>query len=92
MVTVDLTVRLQLPKEVAQQARESGLLTGEKIGELITAELERRRREAAARVGNMMDTVSAHMRAKYGDLSDEEAQAMIDAWIDEADEDGTLQG
>lgn len=87
MVTLDLNVRLQLSEYVVQKAREDGLLTDEGLAELITAEIERRRREAAARLLDMMDTMHAHMREKYGDLTDEEAQTMIDGWIAEADED-----
>jgi hypothetical protein len=86
MTTVDLNVTLQLPEDVERKAREVGLLTGEKIGELIMAEIERQRREAAARLTNTMDKIHAHMRKKYGDLTDDEAQAMIDQWIAEADE------
>lgn len=91
MVTVDLNVKLQLSEDVMRKARESGLLTSEKLAELITAEIERRRQEAAARLLDMMATMHAHMREKYGDLSDEEAQAMIDGWIAEADEETALE-
>lgn len=86
MMTLDLNVTLQLPEDVERKAREVGLLTGEKIGELITAEIERQRREAAARLSDTMDKIHVHMREKYGDLTDDEAQAMINQWIAEADE------
>lgn len=86
MTTVDLKVKLQLPEDVERKAREAGLFTGEKIGELITAEIERRRKEAAARLAVIMDQLQANFRAEYGDLTDEEAQTLIDRWIDEADE------
>jgi F0F1-type ATP synthase membrane subunit b/b' len=89
MTTVDLNVTLQLPEDIERKAREAGLFTGERIGELITAEIERQRREAAARLTDTMDKIHAHMRAKYGDLTDNEAQAMIDQWIIEADEETT---
>lgn len=86
MTTVDLNVRLQLPEDVARKAQETGLLTGEKIGELITAEIERQRQEAAARLTVITEQLQANFRAEYGDLTDEEAQAVIDQWLDEADE------
>ena len=90
MVTIDLNVHLQLSEEVMQKARQSGLLTGEKISELITAEIKRRQ-AAAAKLLDMMDKIHTHMREKYGELADEEAQAMIDQWIAEADEETTLE-
>lgn len=91
MVTVDLNVKLQLSEYVVQKAREDGLLTDEGLAELITAEIERRRTEAAAELLAMMEKMHAHMREKYGDLSDEEAQAMIDQWIAEADEETAVE-
>jgi F0F1-type ATP synthase membrane subunit b/b' len=92
MVTVDLNVRLQLSEDVVQKAREDGRLTGEKIAELITAEIERRRKEAAARLTVIMDQLQANFRVEYGDLPDDEVQVLIDQWIDEADEETTHQG
>jgi F0F1-type ATP synthase membrane subunit b/b' len=91
MVTVDLNVQLQLSEDVMRKARESGLLTSEKISELISAEIERRRKEAAARLSVMMEQLQANFRAEYGDLTDDEAQALIDQWIAEADEETTLK-
>ena len=91
MVTVDLNVELQLSEDVMRKAREDGLLTDEGLAELITAEIERRRQEAAARLLALMDKMHAHMREKYGDLTDEEAQAMIDQWIAEADEETAVE-
>ena len=86
MTTVELNIKLQLPEDVERKAREAGLFTGEKIGELIEAEIERQRKEAAAKLLDLMDKMHTHMREKYGDLTDDEAQAMIDQWIAEADE------
>lgn len=90
MTTVDLNVTLQLPEDVERKAREAGLLTGEKIGELITAEIERQRREAAVHLTMISDQLQANLRAEYGDLTEDEAQALIDQWIAEAD-DGIMQ-
>lgn len=86
MTTVDLNVKLQLPEGVGRKARELGLFTGEKIGELIIAEIERQRKKAAVRLTVITDQLQANFRAEYGDLTDEEARALIDQWIDEADE------
>ena len=91
MVTVDLNVRLQLSEYVVQKAREDGLLTDEGLAELITAEIERRRKEAAARLSVMTEQLQANFRAEYGDLTDDEAQALIDQWIAEADEETPLK-
>ena len=91
MVTLDLNVRLQLSEYVVQKAREDGLLTDEGLAELITAEIERRRKEAAARLSVMMEQLQANFRAEYGDLTDDEAQALIDQWIDEADKETALK-
>jgi hypothetical protein len=87
MTTVDLNVTLQLPEDVEQKGREAGLFTDERIGELITAGIERQRREAATSLGKTMEKIHAHMREKYGDLTDDGVQAMIDQWIAEADYD-----
>lgn len=86
MTTIDLNVTLQLPEDVERKAHETGLLTGEKISELITAEIERQRREAAVRLTMISDQLQANLRAEYGDLTDDEAQALIDQWIAEADD------
>ncbi len=91
MTTVDLNVTLQLSEDVERKAREAGLFTGEKIGELIEAEIERQRKEAAARLTAITNQLQANFRAEYGDLTDEEAQALIDQWIDEADEESLHQ-
>ncbi len=42
MVTVDVT--LQLPEELVTQAQNAGILTGERVAELLQTELERQRR------------------------------------------------
>lgn len=85
MTTVDLNVKLQLPEDVERKAREAGLFTGEKIGELIEAEVRRQRKDAWERLQTKLAPVQAAFREEYGHLSDDEAQAMIDQWIDDAD-------
>ncbi|MFQ3659286.1 MAG: hypothetical protein SNJ54_10090 [Anaerolineae bacterium] len=86
MTTIDLNVKLRLPEDVEQKAREAGLFTSEKIAELITAEIERRRTEAAVRLRDTMDKLSSLMQEEYGDLSEDEAQALLNQWINEADD------
>ena len=87
-----VTITLELVKDVERKARDAGLLTSETITAWIESELERKRREAAANLTVMMDKLQANFRAQYGDLTEEEAQAMIDEWIDEADEEIASKG
>lgn len=85
MTTVDLNVKLQLPEDVERKAREAGLFTSEKIAQMIEAEVQRQRMEAWERLQAKLAPVQAAFREEYGHLSDDEVQAMIDQWIDEAD-------
>jgi post-segregation antitoxin (ccd killing protein) len=78
------TIELRLPDEVAEQARSLGLLTDEKLTEMIEAEIWRKRQAAWAELRAMTEGLRADFRAEYGHLSDEEAQAMIDQWINES--------
>ena len=77
-------IQLQLPDDLEEKARAAGLLTSEKIVELIEAELERQRQAGAADALHIMDELSANLRAEYAHLSEEEALDMLDQWIDEA--------
>lgn len=43
MLIVDLNVKLQLSEDVERKAREAGLFTGEKIAQMIEAEVQRQR-------------------------------------------------
>ena len=85
MMTVDLNIKLQLSEDVARKAREAGLFTGEKIGELIEAEVRRQRREVWERLEAKLAGIQVDFREEYGNLSDDEVQTMIDQWIGEAD-------
>jgi hypothetical protein len=85
MVTVRLEIEMTLSEYIAQKARAGGLLTSEKIAALITTEVERQRHEAVAYLLDAMKTVSNDMRERFGDMSDIEAQAMIDGWIEEVE-------
>lgn len=85
-------ISLQLSEDVTDKARSLGLLTDEKLSELIEREVmqeweakKRRRAEAVAELNEMTERVHTHMRETYGDLTEEEAQAMIDGWIAEAE-------
>jgi hypothetical protein len=80
------TIELRLPDDVADRARSLGLLTDEKLIELIEVEIWRKRQAAWTELRAMTEPVRADFRAAYGHLSDEDAQAMIDQWIDESDE------
>jgi predicted component of type VI protein secretion system len=81
-----VTIMIELDEAIARQAQAVGLLTSESLNALLEAQIEARRKEAAANLLEMMDKMAAHMRAQYPDLTDDEAQRMIDAWIAEADE------
>jgi hypothetical protein len=83
MTSIQVTV--ELPADVAAQADTLGLLSGEKIAELITAEVQRRRQAAADRLRETMDRLSQQFQQEYAHLSEAEALAMIQAWIDETD-------
>lgn len=86
------TIELRLPDEVAEQARSLGLLTDEKLTEMIEAEIWRKRQAAWAELKEMTEGLRADFRAEYGHLSDEEAQAMIDQWMHESDEESSTHG
>lgn len=79
------TIELRLPDEVAEQARSLGLLTDEKLTEMIEAEIWRKRQTVWAELKEMTEPLRADFRAEYGHLSDDEALAMIDQWINETD-------
>ena len=77
MVSVDLQIQLQLSDDTEQKARESGLLTAEKISALIEAEVQRQRKEAWARLQEMLEPVQADFRAEYSDLNDDAFMEMV---------------
>lgn len=79
-----IQVTLELPADIAAQADRLGLLNGEKIAELIAAEVQRRQ-AAATRLRETMDRLSAQFRQEYSNLTEAEALAMIDTWIEETD-------
>ncbi len=85
MTLVNLTI--EMPENIEQKARAAGLLTNEKVFELIEAELERKRKESWKRLQTMMDDISTAFRADYCHLTDEEAMEMIAQWGDEATND-----
>lgn len=78
-----LTIEVALRKDVEEQARSLGLLTSEKLAELIEAEVQRQRKAAWLALQALVAPVQAAFREEFGDLSDDDAQAMIDQWIDE---------
>jgi len=90
MTLVNLTI--EMPENIEQKARAAGLLTSEKVFELIEAELERKREESWKRLQTMMDDISTAFRADYGHLTDDEAMEMIAQWADEEDEEENPQG
>jgi hypothetical protein len=85
-----VTIVLELSADLEREARRHGLLSAEKLTQLIESEL---RRQDAARLPAMLDRVSSHMRQKYAALTDDEAEQMIRQWSaaadDNADDPGT---
>ena len=72
MVIIDI----QLPQELADKARAAGLLTSEKIAALLEAELERRR-QAAERLLETMDSLREVAREDFGGMTEEEFMRMV---------------
>jgi hypothetical protein len=71
---VSITIQLDLPEGLANEARASGLLEPRSLSDLLSTEL--RRRKAAAE----LDPVLESIRSEPGEpMSTEEIQAEIDA-------------
>jgi hypothetical protein len=68
------TMRLDLPEALVKAAQASGLLESAPIGDLLAAEL--RRRKAAADLGKVLDTIRAQPAEP---MTMEEIQAEVDA-------------
>jgi len=69
-----LEVKLDLPDELAQRAKDAGLLTNEAIEVLLREAL---RKQAGQELRTMMDKLSSDGTAP---MSEEEIQAEIDAY------------
>ena len=71
---MSVTIQLDLPNALLKEAEASGLLESEPLGNLLPAEL--RRRKAAAELDQMLDGI----RAQPGvPISEEEIQAEVKA-------------
>ena len=71
---MSVTIQLDLPEALVKEAQANGLLESAPIGDLLAAEL--RRRKAAAELGKVLDTI----RAQPGEpMTMEEIQAEVDA-------------
>ena len=71
---MSVTIRLDLPEALVKAAQANGLLESAPIGDLLAAEL--RRRKAAVELGKVLDT----LRAQPGEpMTMEEIQAEVDA-------------
>ena len=69
-----LALTLELPDELAREAQDRGLLTSEKLGQVIRAEIERQRQ-----VDRLFETMDKLAALKIPPLSSEEIQAEIRA-------------
>ena len=75
-------------KEIEEEARALGLLTSERLAQIIESEVQRRRQEAWEQLQALVAPIQAAFRAEFPNLSDDEAQDMINQWIEETtDED-----
>lgn len=79
------TIHLNLRPDLEDAARSLGLLTSERVAELIEAEVQRQRQAAWERLQARLAPVQAAFRQDYPGLTDEEAQASIDEWIEKQD-------
>lgn len=79
MVLIDI----QLSEELAEKARNAGLLTSEKIAELLEAELLRQRQEAAERMFKIMDELQAATREEFGHMTEDEFMEMVNEIVHE---------
>ena len=71
---MSITVQLDLPDTLVEEARDNGLLESESMTELLSTEL--RRRKAAAELNKVLQDI----RAQPGEpMSLEEIQAEVDA-------------
>ena len=71
---MSVTIQLDLPEALLKEARAHGLLESEPIGDLLAAELRRRR--AAAELSQVLDAI----RGQPGQpMAMEEIQAEVDA-------------
>ena len=71
---MSITIKLDLPDALVNEARDNGLLESASVGDLLATEL--RRRKAAAELKKVLDDI----RAQPGEpMSMEEIQAEVDA-------------
>jgi hypothetical protein len=71
---MSVTIHLDLPDALVKEARDNGLLEADRIGDLLTTELRRRR------AGGELNRVLEKIRAQPGGpMSEEEIQAEVQA-------------
>lgn len=71
---MSVTIQLDLPDALVKEARDNGLLEADRIGDLLTTEL--RRRKAAGELNRVLEKV----RAQPGEpMSEDEIQAEVKA-------------
>lgn len=80
MVSImNVNVTVELPQELADEARAAGILNSERIAALLAMEL---RREAAwERLNSAAALVRETAKAAYGHLSDDEVMQLVDEEI-----------
>jgi len=75
----DIDVTLTLNDALVDEAREYGLLTGERIAALLDAELKRVK--AWRQFQQALEGIHAASRDHFGDLSEDEVMAMMDSEV-----------
>jgi hypothetical protein len=75
MMAIDVT--LKLPDDLVEQARAAGILTDERVAELLAAELERKRR-----VKTLFDDIE-HLHNLKPPMTQEDINAEIQAYRNE---------
>lgn len=81
-----VTVNIQLPDELKQEAETLGLLSDDKIAEIIRDALQRERLAVWQETQKTLEPVQAAFRAAYSDLDDEGFMNMVQEIVQEVRE------
>jgi post-segregation antitoxin (ccd killing protein) len=72
-----VTVNIQLPDELTQEAQSLGLLSGDKIAGIIRDAVQRERLAAWQELQKILEPVQAEFRGDYRDLDDDGFMKMV---------------
>jgi hypothetical protein len=82
-----VTIILELDQQIEEEARSLGLLSSERLAQMIEAEVQRERKAAWKRLQDVVAPVQTAFQKEYVHLNDDQVQAMIDTWIDDESND-----